>query len=214
MNFYGGYGSGMGGGSQQTTMMMSSFSAICVSLVMAALVFFLFFNKKPAVQQPVVAPVVTTTQEQVETQDFSGAHLVTVGGISMLVEGDSCGNGTVKFSESKTDKWLWKLHSAGTYGEAPTYYIESFYKNFAAACDQRWLTAPTRCEGPPFLAARENGPRQKWVLTKDGSGWQIKSLACAMGRAPRQSLIMGQTDSAPFFTDGGSGSTFMLTPEN
>ena len=132
----------------------------------------------------------------------------------MLVEGDSCGNGKVLFSESKTDKWLWKLHDAGTYNDAPTYYIESFYKNFSSACDERWLTAPSGCNGPPFLSKRENGPRQKWVLTKDGNGHQIRSLACVMSRSARQSLIMGQQNSAPFFTDGASGSTFTLTAES
>lgn len=212
MNFYGG-GYGSGGGSQSSMMMMSSFSAICLSLVIGGLALFLM-NQKPTVTTT-PAPIVTTTgDEEVEQTDFSGAQLVTVGGISMMVEGDSCGNGKVLFSPSKTDKWLWRLHSAGTYNTTPIYYIESFYKNFSSACDERWLTAPNGCNGPPFLANRENGPRQRWMLTKDGNGHQIRSLACVMSRSSRQSLMMGQQNAAPFFTDGGSGSTFSLTPEN
>ena len=213
MDYYGGgYGSG---GSQSSMMMMSSFSAICLCLVLGAMAFLFLMPKKPKDPAP-VAPVTTTNndKEEIEQENFSGSHLITVGGISMLVEGDSCGNGKVLFSESKTDKWLWKLHAAGTYNDAPTYYIESFYKNFSSACDERWLTAPSGCNGPPFLSKRQNGPRQKWVLTKDGNGHQIRSLACVMSRSERQSLIMGQQNSAPFFTDGGSGSTFTLTAES
>ena len=214
MNFYGG-GYGSGSGSQSSMMMMSSFSAICLCLVLGAAAFLLLTSgSKKDTTTPAPAATTTTNEEEVETEDFSGAHLITVGGISMLVEGDSCGNGKVLFSESKNDKWLWKLHTAGKYGDAPTYYIESFYKNFSSACDERWLTAPSGCNGPPYLSKRENGPRQKWVLTKDGNGHQIRSLACVMSRSARQSLIMGQQNSAPFFTDGGSGSTFNLTKEN
>ena len=213
MNFYGGYGGSGGAGSQSSMMMISSFSAICGCLLLAVVAFMMMGGGAKEKETTTAAPIVTTGDDEVETSDLSGARLLTVGAKSLMVEGDSCGNGTIAFSESKDDKWLWKLHSAGTWNSYPTYYIESFYKNFSSACDERWLTAPTGCKSKPYLSKRENGPRQKWVLVKDGTGYQIRSLACSQSRFARQSLMVGQSGKAPFFTDGASGSTFSIDSE-
>lgn len=213
MNFYGGYGGSGGAGSQSSMMMISSFSAICGCLLLAVVAFMMMGGGAKEKETTTAAPIVTTGDDEVETSDLSGARLLTVGAKSLMVEGDSCGNGTIAFSESKDDKWLWKLHSAGTWNSYPTYYIESFYKNFSSACDERWLTAPTGCNSKPYLSKRENGPRQKWVLVKDGTGYQIRSLACSQSRFARQSLMVGQSGNAPFFTDGASGSTFSIDSE-
>jgi len=215
MNFYGGYGGSGGAGSQSSMMMISSFSAICGCLLLAVVAFMMMGGGAKEKETTTAAPIVTTgdRDDEVETSDLSGARLLTVGAKSLMVEGDSCGNGTIAFSESKDDKWLWKLHSAGTWNSYPTYYIESFYKNFSSACDERWLTAPTGCNSKPYLSKRENGPRQKWVLVKDGTGYQIRSLACSQSRFARQSLMVGQSGNAPFFTDGASGSTFSIDSE-
>jgi len=213
MNFYGGYGGSGGAGSQSSMMMISSFSAICGCLLLAVVAFMMMSGGAKEKETTTAAPIVTTGDDEVETSDLSGARLLTVGAKSLMVEGDSCGNGTIAFSESKDDKWLWKLHSAGTWNSYPTYYIESFYKNFSSACDERWLTAPTGCKSKPYLSKRENGPRQKWVLVKDGTGYQIRSLACSQSRFARQSLMVGQNSKTPFFTDGASGSTFSIDSE-
>jgi hypothetical protein len=218
MNYGYGMSGGMGGSS--TTMMMSSFSMICLCLVLAAAGFFLWSSnsKQAAAKEAAAAEAIAAAQasaneaEKPVEDDLSGARLLTVGGLSMVVEGDSCGNGTVRFSESKGDKWLWKLNKVTEYNGVPVYTIESFYKQFSNACDSRWLTAGTGCKSAPYLGPREAGPRQQWIIVGNASsGFQIRNLACTKSRHERQYLMQsaGNRDNTPFFS-AGSGSTFAI----
>ena len=151
------------------------------------------------------------------TTDLDGAKLLTVGGISMRVASKACSKqNKVGFSESKNDKWLWNLRKAGDYEGVPYYTIESFYKNFAGACQARFLTAPTGCKTAPFLSKAEFGPRQYWILYGDSTkGYQLRSLACAQGRYPRSYLMQGaqKKKKLPIFS-GRSGSTFRIENQN
>lgn len=219
MNYgYGGYGSGMGGGSS-TTMMMSSFSMICLCVLVAGAAFLLMSStsKNKQAEQDAAAAIAAAQASANEAEkpvedDLSGARLLTVGGLSMVVEGSSCGNGTVKFSESKNDKFLWRLNKVTEYNGVPVYTIESFYKQFSNACDSRWLTAGTGCKSAPYVGPREAGPRQQWIIVGNAStGFQIRNLACAKSRHERQYLMQsaGNRDDKPFFSSG-SGSTFAI----
>lgn len=219
MNYgYGGYGSGMGGGSS-TTMMMSSFSMICLCVLVAGAAFLLMSSqsKNKQAEQDAAAAIAAAQASANEAEkpvedDLSGARLLTVGGLSMVVEGSSCGNGTVKFSESKNDKFLWRLNKVTDYNGVPVYTIESFYKQFSNACDSRWLTAGTGCKSAPYVGPREAGPRQQWIIVGNAStGFQIRNLACAKSRHERQYLMQsaGNRDDKPFFSSG-SGSTFAI----
>ena len=222
-NMYGGMG-GMGGGGmpmggmggQSTTMMSSALSA---SLVMSILAAGAFMMMKGSSSTPTdiadTAPVETGTPAPV-TSNLDGAKLVTVGGISMNVTGSSCGNGRIGFSESKNDKWIWKLKKAGDWNGLPYYTIESFYKTFSNACSERFLTAPTGCKSPPYLSKAEFGPRQYWILAGDATnGYQIRSLACARNRYENQYLMQSvhNKKDQPFFSSR-SGSTFLIENEN
>ena len=214
MGGMGGMGGGMGGSS---SMMMSGVSSICFSVIAAVAIFFLMSQKSsddtgdddyPDVDMSTVTPPPVV-------DNVSGAKLLTVGGLSMRVEGSSCGNSTVGFSEAKSGKWVWKLTKAGEYQKVPTYSIESWYKNFGNSCDKRFLTAPTNCTGAPYLGSKEHGPRQLWILVGDAqSGYQIRNLACVKGRASRSYLMQsaGNGKDKPFFSSG-SGSSFMVENE-
>ena len=225
MDYGMGYGSGMGGGmGGSSSMMMSSFSSVCLCLLIAGVAFFMITSqntKKQQEEEAAAAAAIAAAQESSDEaerpveDDLSGARLLTVGGLSMLVEGDSCGNGTVKFSESKNDKWLWRLNKVSSYNGVPVYTIESFYKQFSNACDSRWLTAGTGCKSAPYVGPREAGPRQQWIVIGNSStGFQIRNLACAKSRHERQYLMQsaGNHDSKPFFS-AGSGSTFDIAGE-
>ena len=147
------------------------------------------------------------------TTNMDGAKLLTVGGKSMNVTG-SCSKGTVGFSESKNDKWLWYLKKAGDWNGIPYYTIESFYKNFSKACAARFLTAPTGCKAPPFLGKSEFGPRQYWLFVTDGTGFQLRSLACAQGRYSGSFLMQAaqKGKKRPTFS-ARSGSSFVVGNE-
>ena len=225
MNYGMGYGSsGMGGGmGGSSTMMMSSFSAICLSLVLGVVVYIMMQqNDKEAEEDAAAAAAIEEAKASAEAgerpveDDLSGARLLSVGGLSMVVQGSSCGNGTVRFSESKNDKWLWRMNKVAEYSGVPVYTIESFYKQFSNACDARWLTAPTGCQSAPYLGPKETGPRQRWIVVgNQNSGFQIRNLACTKSRHSRQYLMQsaGNRDQNPFFS-AGSGSTFSIDPEN
>jgi hypothetical protein len=217
---YGGYGmgggmGGMGGMGSQSTMMISSLSLVCFCVIAAIGAFFLLKGGEKDETDPPAGPPVGDISPAPVTENVSGAKLLTVGGLSMVVEGSSCRNGVVRFSEAKSDKWVWKLNKAGDYQGVPIYTIESFYKNFGNACDARFLTAPTNCASAPYLAAKEYGPRQLWMLVGDATnGYQIRNLACVKGRANRSFLMQsaGNKSDKPFFSSG-SGSNFMLENE-
>ena len=225
MNYGMGYGSsGMGGMGGSSSMMMSSFSAICLSLVLGVVVFIMMQQngKKKAEEDAAAAAAIEEAKaaadaaERPVEEDLSGARLLYVGGLSMVVQGSSCGNGTVRFSESKNDKFLWRMNKVAEYSGVPVYTIESFYKQFSNACDARWLTAPTGCQSAPYLGTKENGPRQRWIVVgNQSSGFQIRNLACTKSRHSRQYLMQsaGDRDQKPFFS-AGSGSTFSIDPEN
>ena len=222
---YGYSGMGMGGGmGGSSSMMMSSFSAICLSLVLGVVVFIMMqqSNKQKAAEDAAAAAAIEEAKnaadeaERPVEDDLSGARLLSVGGLSMVVEGNSCGNGTVRFSESKNDKFLWRLNKVDEYNGVPVYTVESFYKQFSNACDARWLTAPTGCGSAPYLGKKETGPRQRWIIVgNQNTGFQIRNLACTKSRHERQYLIQsaGNRDKKPFFS-AGSGSTFSIDPEN
>ena len=154
---------------------------------------------------------VSDEETKAAVSGLDGARLITVGTNSMVVEGSSCSNGTVAFSEEKGVKWIWRLKKIGTYNNKDVYTIESDYKNFDVACDERWLTAPTGCSGPPYLSKREGGPRQSWMIYQSGGGFQIRNLSCVRGRFENSYLLASGNDrnKRPVFTSGG-GSTFSL----
>lgn len=210
------YGGGMGGGSS-STMMISSVMGICLSLVAAIAVYFLVFSGDTATADapdPVIDPA-----EMAETpvsDDLSGIRLITVGSFNMGLKYSYCGNKNIRFNDDDTDKWQWRLKRdskdwVDANGTAyPTYQIESFSQNFRG-CAQRFLTAPARCRGAPFLAKRKAGNAQRWILVSDGSGYQIRSMLCAAGRSTNSYLMAdgyGKNDYGRF---DSSGSTFSIT---
>ena len=219
----GGMGGGMGGGASSMPMMSSSMAASVSLSAVAALAFYMM-NKSGSSGGGVAGdemPLLpetggagATTAAPV-TANLDGAKLITVGGISMNVEGSSCGNGRVDFAESKNDKWIWSLKKAGDWNGIPYYTIESFYKNFASACQERFLTAPTGCKSPPYLATTEFGPRQFWLIAGDAvNGYQLRSLACARSRYENQYLMRSaQGDAKPMFS-ARSGSKFVIENEH
>jgi hypothetical protein len=214
---YGG-GMGMGGGMGGSTgMMMSGLSSICFCLIAAIAVFFIMSSSssESSSDDDFADVDMAALNPPPVVDNVSGAKLLTVGGLSMVVEGSSCGNGTVRFSEAKNGRWVWKLVKAGEYQGVPTYSIESWYKNFGNACDKRFLTAPTNCASAPYLGSKEYGPRQLWILVGDATnGYQIRNLACVKGRASRSYLMQsaGNKNDKPFFSSG-SGSSFMVEAE-
>jgi hypothetical protein len=219
MDMYGGYGMG-GGGSQSTMMMVSSISFVCLSIIAAA-VFFFVANPFGGSDSSVDVAMAEVEPEDIDptpvTADLSGSKLITVGGISMSVEGSSCGNGDIVFNQSQNQKWVWRLTKATEYKGIPCYVIESWYKNFGNACDKRFLTAPVGCSKGPYLAARQYGPQQLWMLVGNSeSGFQIRNLACVRGRHDRTYLMQssgtGADNPRPFFSSG-SGSQFIVENE-
>ena len=219
MGGYGGGMGGMGGGMMggSSSMMMSGVSSICFCLVAAIAVYFLMnqSSSESSSDDDFADVDMTALNPPPVVDDVSGAKLLTVGGLSMVVEGSSCGNETVRFSEAKSGKFVWRLVKSGEYQGVPVYTIESFYKNFGKACDRRFLTAPTNCAGAPYLGAKEYGPRQLWILVGDATnGYQIRNLACVKGRASRSYLMQsaGSKNDKPFFSSG-TGSSFMVENE-
>jgi len=148
------------------------------------------------------------------SDNLDGARLITVGENSMVVEGNSCSNGRVVFTEQNGSKWVWRLsriQGADVNGK-PVYTIESDYKNFNTTCDERWLTAPTGCGKPPFLSKRRSGPSQSWMIYSSGGGYQIRSLSCIQGRRSNTYLMASGSnkDMKPKFSSG-SGSAFTIS---
>ena len=165
-----------------------------------------FTGTTPAPEIPVPPE---DTEEAVNGLD--GGKLITVGANSMVVEGSSCSQGRIRFSEEKGTKWIWRLRKIGSYNQKDIYTIESDYKNFDAACDARWLTAPSGCSGAPYLAKRQSGPRQSWMIYSSGGGFQIRNLSCVRGRYENTYLMASGNakNRRPTFTSGG-GSTFSI----
>jgi len=143
---------------------------------------------------------------------LDGAKLITIGENSMVVEGDSCSNGRVAFREQDGAKWVWRLTKVDTVNNKDVYTIESDYKNFDKTCNERWLTAPTGCGGPPFLAKRRAGPSQSWMIYSSGGGYQIRSLSCIQGRRANTYLMASgnNKNKKPMFSSG-SGSAFTIS---
>lgn len=209
---------GMGMGGSSTTMMSSALAASMSMSALAAVAYFVMRGQgeSEAEAEEASMPVDPNATPAPVTSNLDGAKLLTVGDVSMNVEGNSCGNGTVRFSQAKTDKWLWNLKKAGEWSGVPYYTIESAFKNFNMSCNERFLTAPTGCKSPPYLAKAEFGPRQYWLIMGDaGKGYQLRSLACARGRYENQYLMQSVQDkkARPMFSSR-SGSTFFIENEN
>ena len=214
-----GYGMQGGGMGSQSTMMISSVMMICLSVVAAVGIFFLMNNQSDVtkdIPDDVTADDVTPAPV---TDDLTGLKLLTLGGLSLKVEGSSCGNGVVKMGEKDNDKWVWRIQKISTWPsagkEVPVYTIESFYRQFSQSCEKRFLEAPVGCKGAPFLANRKIGPSQAWIFVSDGSTVQLRSLQCAQSRHAQSFLVAsaGEKSSVPFFS-GGSGSPFTIQKED
>lgn len=210
------YGGGMGGGSS-STMMISSVMGICLSLVAAIAVYFLVFSGDTTTSEapdPVIDP--SEMAETPVSDDLSGIKLITVGSFNMGVKKAYCGNKHIRFNAGENDKWQWRLKRdskdwVGADGTSyPTYQIESFSQNLGM-CEKRFLTAPFRCRGAPFLAKRNPGNAQRWILVSDGSGYQIRSMLCAAGRATNSYLMGDGYGDKPYGGFDVSGSTFSIT---
>lgn len=143
---------------------------------------------------------------------LDGTRLITVGENSMVVVGSSCSNGRVAFREQDGSKWVWRLTRISSFNGKDVYTIESDYKNFDRSCDERWLTAPAGCGGPPFVAKRRSGPSQSWMIYSSGGGYQIRSLSCIQGRRANTYLMASGSDKdmKPKFSSG-SGSAFTIS---
>lgn len=211
-NMYGGGMGGMGGGGQSSSMMMSSAMAASVCLsALAAGGYFMYSSNKGGgdmVDDPDPLPVSTdlptastTTSSLQVPGNLDGVRLITVGDMSMRVDG-GCGNGKVTFRQSKNDRWHWNVKKVGTTSDGLPYYtLESFGKLFGNACQKRFLTAPWGCNGPPSLAAPQSGIQQAWVITgSDASGYQIESLACRQARKKSYLMQAGQKKKDPLFS--------------
>ena len=212
-NMYGGGMGGMGGmgGGQSSSMMMSSAMAASACLsVLAAGGYYMYSNKGggdalPDDSDPPVStdpPTSSTTTSSLQVPgNLDGVRLITVGDMSMRVDG-GCGNGKVTFRQSKNDRWHWNVKKVGTTSDGLPYYtLESFGKLFGNACQKRFLTAPWGCNGPPSLAAPQSGIQQAWVITgSDASGYQIESLACRQARKKSYLMQAGQKKKDPLFS--------------
>lgn len=207
-------GGGMGGGS--STMMISSVMGVCLSLVAAIAIYFLVSSgdsSAPASPDPVIDP--SEMDAAPVGDDLSGIKLITVGSNNMGLKDSYCGNTDIRFSADETDKWQWRLVRdrkdwVDARGQSyPTYQIESFSQNFGA-CSQRFLTAPKRCKGKPFLAKRRAGNAQRWILVNDGSGYQIRSMLCAAGRSTNSYLVGDGYGKRNYGRFDSSGSTFSI----
>jgi hypothetical protein len=213
-NMYGGGGMGGMGGGQSSSMMMSSAMAasVCMS-VLAAGGYYMYNNNKAGAlpDEDMDAPVSTSTDAPAATTtttttaqipgNLDGVRLITVGDMSMRVDG-GCGNGKVTFRQSKNDRWHWNVKKIGTTSDGLPYYtLESFGKLFGSACQKRFLTAPWGCNGPPSLAAPQSGTQQAWVITgSDASGYQIEALACRQARKKSYLMQAGQKRKDPAFS--------------
>lgn len=161
-----------------------------------------------------LGPPTTTAAPAGDTSDsgsgngLDGARLITVGTNSLTIVGSKCSKGKIAFSPEKNGKWVWRLHKVGDYDGNDVYTIESDFRNFNSACPERFLTAPTGCTKPPFLAKRESGPRQSWIVKSNGDGYYIRNLSCVKGRNANTYLMAsGSKTKKPLFTSG-TGSTF------
>jgi hypothetical protein len=211
-NMYGGGMGGMGGGQSSSMMMSSAMAAsVCLSAVMAGGYYMYNSNKAGALPDEEIDPpaststdppaaTTTTTTAQIPG-NLDGVRLITVGDMSMRVDG-GCGNGKVTFRQSKNDRWHWNVKKVGTTSDGLPYYtLESFGKLFGNACQKRFLTAPWGCNGPPSLAAPQSGIQQAWVITgSDASGYQIESLACRQARKKSYLMQAGQKKKDPLFS--------------
>lgn len=212
---------GGGGGQQQQMMMSSSISAVSLSVALAGLGLagwqMGWFGGSPTTP----APVTSTLEEegaQPVTQNLDGARLITNGIYSMRVQGSSCGNQQVVFSQADGTKWTWNLKNVGGIdidGQkgVPVYTIESTYKVTREVCDKRYLTAPDGCRGNPYLDRyRAMDFSQRWILAQNSQGmYEIRSLLCAKNQQRSQYLVQsgGQNNSKPQFSPG-SGTPFEL----
>ena len=184
-----GLGGGMGGGGSSTTMMSSAMGAsMCLSVL--AIGGFMLMNNTPKVTEPPATDAPEDTKSSapsssaVSPSNLDGIRLITIGAISMRVEGD-CKTGKVTFRQSQDKKWEWNVKRIGATSDGLNYYtLESYGKLFGSACNKRFLTAPYGCKGAPYLAGAQSGAQQLWVITgTDASGYQIESLACRQGRS-------------------------------
>ena len=213
-NMYGG-GMGMGGGQSSSMMMSSAMAAsVCLSALAAGGYYMYTQNKSsggmseeetgkdPVVSTSTDPPAATTATSSVQVpSNLDGVRLITVGDLSMRVDG-GCGNGKVVFRQSKNEKWHWNVKKVGTTSDGLPYYtLESFGKLFGNACNKRFLTAPWGCTGPPYLAGPQSGVQQAWVITgSDAAGYQIESLACRQARKKSYLMQAGQKKKDPLFS--------------
>lgn len=221
-NMYGGYGGGMGGGSSSMMMSSAMGASLCLSVLAGGAYYMMnkgsvetdapIYDDSETGTETAVPPASTPTSptSAVSPSNLDGVRLITVGDLSMRVEGN-CGNGVVTFRRSKDGRWEWNVKKAGTTSDGLNYYtLESFGKLFGNACNKRFLTAPYGCSGPPYLAGAQFGSQQYWVITgSDSSGYQIESLSCRQARKKSYLLQAGQKKKTPSFS-ARSGTTFRI----
>lgn len=220
-NAYGMGGMGMGGmgGSSSTTMMSSAMGAsVCLSMLAAG--GYILMNSQalkptdpPQSDSGDSGTSAPTSSSAASPSNLDGIRLITVGDISMRVEGD-CKNGKVAFRQSKDGKWEWNVKRVGATADGLNYYtLESYGKLFGSACNKRFLTAPYGCKGGPYLAGPQSGAQQLWVITgTDASGYQIESLSCRQARTKSYLMQSGQkSNKVPQFSLR-SGSSFRVDP--
>lgn len=223
----GGMGMGMGmGGGQSSTMMVSSAmgASVCLSLLAAG--GYYYMNKTASASDVAASdsgvdsgiiestdtPAPSSSTTAVTPSNLDGVRLITVGSLSMRVEG-KCGNGIISFREAKNDKWSWNVKKVGTTSDGLPYYtLESFDKIFGKGCAKRYLTAPSGCKGPPYLAGPQFGPLQYWIITgTDATGYQIENLACRQMRTKSFLIQAGQKKMKRPNFSARSGSTFSFS---
>lgn len=209
-----GMGGGMGGGAGSSTTMMSSAMGASVCLSMLALGGFMIMSKETPTPTPETdAPASTSTSPSSATSpsNLDGIRLITVGDISMRVEGN-CGNGKVAFRQSKDGKWEWNVKRIGATSDGLNYYtLESYGKLFGNACNKRFLTAPYGCKGGPSLAGPQSGAQQLWVITgSDSTGYQIESLSCRQSKTKSYLMQSGQKQNKVPQFSLRSGSSFRV----
>ena len=196
---------GMGGGSSSMMMSSAMAASACLS-VLAAGGYYMYSTKQDESTEAPYNELASSAEtpaasSAVTPGNLDGVRLITVGDMSMRVEG-GCGKGTVTFRQSKNDRWHWNVKKVGTTSDgAPYYTLESFGKLFGNACQKRFLTAPWGCNGPPHLASPQSGIQQAWVINgSDAAGYQIESLACRQARKKSYLMQAGQKKKDPLFS--------------
>lgn len=202
---YGSPGMYGGGGQGSQMQMMSSMCGSSVCLLLLAGGAFMLMNRNKGNTSsdyvvPMPAPAETAPSDAVSGLD--GSFAILIGSLALSVKG-SCDNNNVLFRTPNDSKTSWNIRKAGTSSDGKDYYtLQSVWGSFNTICKKQYLTAPSGCKGPPYLAEAQSNPQQYWYI--EGSperGFTLRSMGCALSRFPYSYMeSSGQIEGKPSFS--------------